>query len=42
MHRIEVEDAGTFGVEEWKRLVLAIEKDSGVDIRHDIGPEPEN
>ena len=42
MHRIEVEGTSTFGVEEWKRLVLTIEKDSGVDIRHDIGSEPEN
>ena len=40
MPRIEVEDAGTFDVEEGKRLVLAIEEDAGVDILHDVGPEP--
>jgi hypothetical protein len=39
--RSEAEDAGTFAVEEGKRLVLAIEEDSGVDTRHDVGPEPE-
>ncbi len=32
MPRLEVEDAGTFDVEEGKRLVLAIEEDAGVDI----------
>ena len=35
--RIEVEDAGTFEVEEGKRLVLAIEEDAGVDILHRCG-----
>ena len=35
--RIEVEDAGTFDVEEGKRLVLAIEEDAGVDIMHACG-----
>jgi hypothetical protein len=39
--RIEVEDAGTFDVEEGKRLVLAIEEDAGVDILHDVGPKPQ-
>jgi hypothetical protein len=38
--RIEVEAAGTFDVEEGKRLVLAIEEDAGMDILHDVGPEP--
>ena len=37
MPRIEVEDAGTFDVEEGKRLVLAIEEDAGVDILHRCG-----
>lgn len=41
MPRIEVEDAGTFDVEEGKRLVLAIVEDAGVDILHDAGPEPQ-
>jgi hypothetical protein len=40
--RIEVEGAGTFAGEEGKRLVLAIEEDTGVDILHDVGPRPEN
>ena len=40
--RIEVEDAGTFDVEEGKRLVLAIEEDAGVDILHDVDPKPQN
>jgi ferredoxin len=35
--RIDVEDAGTFDVEEGKRLVLAIEEDAGVDILHRCG-----
>jgi ferredoxin len=35
--RIEVEDKGTFDVEEGKRLVLAIEEDAGVDILHRCG-----
>jgi hypothetical protein len=39
--KIEVEDAGTFDVEEGKRLVLAIEEDAGVDILHDVGPKPQ-
>jgi len=30
--RTEVEGAGTFDVEEGKRLVLAIKEDAGVDI----------
>jgi hypothetical protein len=38
---LEVEGAGTFDVEEGKRLVLAIEEDAGVDILHDVGPEPQ-
>ena len=42
MPSIEVEGAGTFEVEEGKRLVLAIEEDADVDILHDVGPEPEN
>lgn len=37
MPRIEVEDVGTFDVEEGKRLVLAIEEDTGVDILHRCG-----
>jgi hypothetical protein len=39
--RIEVEDTGTFDVEEGERLVLTIEDDAGVDILHDVGPEPQ-
>ena len=31
---MEVEGAGTYDVEEDKRLVLAIEEDAGVDIMH--------
>ena len=42
MPRIEVDGTGTFDVEEGKRLVLVIEEDAGVDILHDVGPEPEN
>ena len=34
MPELEVEGAGTFDVEEDKRLVLAIEEDAGVDIMH--------
>ena len=34
MPKLEVEDVGTFDVEEGKRLVLAIEEDAGVDIMH--------
>ena len=41
MPRVEVEGAGTFDVEEGKRLVLAIEEDAGVDILHDVGPKPQ-
>ncbi len=37
MPRLEVEGAGTFDVEEGKRLVLAIEEDAGVDILHRCG-----
>ncbi len=37
MPRIEVEGAGTFDVEEGKRLVLAIKEDAGVDILHRCG-----
>jgi ferredoxin len=35
--KLEVEGAGTFDVEEDKRLVLAIEEDAGVDIMHQCG-----
>ena len=41
MPRLEVEGAGTFDVEEDKLLVLAIEEGAGVDILHDVGPEPQ-
>ena len=41
MPRLDVEGAGTFDVEEGKRLVLAIEEKAGVDILHDVGPEPQ-
>jgi len=34
MPELEVEGAGTFDVDEDKRLVLAIEEDAGVDIMH--------
>ena len=37
MPRLKVEDAGTFDVEDSKRLVLAIEEDAGVDILHRCG-----
>ena len=37
MPRLEIEGAGTFDVEEGKRLVLAIEEDAGVDIMHACG-----
>ncbi len=37
MPRTEVEGAGTFDVEEGKRLVLAIKEDAGVDILHRCG-----
>jgi hypothetical protein len=39
--KLEVEGVGEFDVEEGKRLVLAIEEDAGVDILHDVGPEPQ-
>jgi ferredoxin len=35
--KLEIEDTGTFDVEEGKRLVLAIEEDAGVDILHRCG-----
>ena len=41
MPRLDVEGAGTFDVEEDKLLVLAIEEGAGVDILHDVGPEPQ-
>ena len=37
MPRVEVEGAGTFDVEEGKRLVLAIGEDASVDILHRVG-----
>lgn len=37
MPRLEVEDVGTFEIEEGKRLVLAIEEDAEVDIMHACG-----
>jgi ferredoxin len=37
MPELEVEGAGTFDIEEDKRLVLAIEEDAGVDIMHQCG-----
>ena len=37
MPKLEVEGAGTFDVEEGKRLVLAIEEDARVDIMHQCG-----
>ncbi len=37
MPKLEVEGAGTFDVEEDKRLVLAIEEDAEVDIMHQCG-----
>ena len=42
MPRLEVEGGGAFDVEEGKRLVLAIEEDAGVDIRHNVGPQLQN
>ena len=42
MPKVEVEDRGTFDVEEGKRLVLAIEENAGMDILHDVGPKPQN
>ena len=41
MPRLEVGGVGTFDVEDGKRLVLAIEEDAGVDILHDLGPQPQ-
>jgi hypothetical protein len=38
---LEVEGVRTFDIPENKRLVLAIEKDAGVDILHDVGPQPQ-
>jgi len=35
--KLEIENAGTFDIEEGKRLVLAIEEDAGVDILHRCG-----
>lgn len=35
--RLEVEGVGAFGVEEGKRLVLAVEEDAGVDIARACG-----
>ncbi len=37
MPRLEVEGAGVFEVDKGKRLVLAIEEDTGVDIMHACG-----
>jgi ferredoxin len=37
MPELEVEGAGTFDIEEDRRLVLAIEEDAGVDIMHQCG-----
>ena len=37
MPRLEVDGVGAFGVEEGKRLVLAIEEDAGVNIMHACG-----
>ena len=37
MPKLEIENAGTFEVEEGKRLVLAIEEDARVDILHRCG-----
>ncbi len=39
--RLEVEGVGAVGVEEGKRLVLAIEEDAGVDILHGVRPQPQ-
>jgi hypothetical protein len=38
---LEVEGVRTFDIPENKRLVLAIEKDAGVDILHDVSPQPQ-
>jgi ferredoxin len=37
MPKLEVEGAGTFDVEDGKRMVLAIEEDAKVDIMHACG-----
>ncbi len=37
MPKLEVEGAGSFDVEDGKRLVLAIEEDAGLDILHRCG-----
>ena len=37
MPELEVEGAGTFDVEDGRRMVLAIEEDAGVDIMHQCG-----
>ena len=37
MPELEVEGAGTFEVDEDRRLVLAIEEEAGVDIMHQCG-----
>lgn len=37
VRKLEVEGAGTFDVDEGKRLVLAIEEDVGVDVMHECG-----
>ena len=37
MPNLEVEGAGTFDIEDGKRLVLAIEEDASVDILHRCG-----
>ena len=41
MPNLEVEGAGTFDIEDGKRLVLAIEEDARVDILHNVGPKPQ-
>ena len=37
MPKLEVKSVRTFEVEEGKRLVLAIEEDAGVGLRHGLG-----
>ncbi|CAA9453978.1 MAG: Ferredoxin [uncultured Rubrobacteraceae bacterium] len=37
MPKLEIEDVGTFDIEDGKRLVLAIEEDAEVDIMHQCG-----
>ena len=41
MPRVEIEDAGTFDVEEGKRLVLALEEDAGVASYIAAAPTPD-